>query len=324
LKAILFTAVSFAPRFTSGQAAPTPRNNAGIAFDATKKVIVVYGGSAHTRSAIQMRDSAVWEWNGSSWKKRTTAPSLRADGGFVCDPKNGALFIAGGSFSYSASKSANYDDTWKFDGNKWTYITSTNFFKDLFHGAYTYNPEAKSVMLFSGFNVAQNAVVEETWLLTSNVWMQTQTGNVPPARFLHSIFYDPKNDATILVGGADLNNNAYREMWMLKGNQWTVVDKDIPVHVMNSHGATAIGKSGKYILIKSSYEEKVFETWIWDGTLKSWMQVKGKQPFPSDYPSIAYDEKRKCAVLFGGQRGIDSTNEVWELADGATDWVKRF
>lgn len=190
IKTILFIAVSFVPHFAGGQAAPSPRNNAGVAYDATRNVVLVYGGSAHTRSAIPMRDSAVWEWNGSTWKQLTTAPSLRADGGFVCDPKSGALFIAGGSFSYSASKSMNYDDTWRFDGNKWTYITSTIFFKDLFHGAYAYNSEKKSVMLFSGFNVAQNAVLEETWALNKNAWVQQRTqAHRKPSRQIEGFLY---------------------------------------------------------------------------------------------------------------------------------------
>ena len=317
------TIVTLIPGCCFGQTAPTPRNNASIAYDPVKKVVLVYGGSAHTRGAIPMRDSAIWEWNGITWNKRTIAPSLRADHGFAYDIKNQRILIAGGAFSYNATKSIEYDDTWAFQNQQWSKVTSNKILKR-FHGAFTYAQNQNSFILFSGYTPETNELLKGVWALSRNNWIHINTQNEPPARFLNSVFYDPKNDAIILIGGADLDNKPFHEMWMLKENKWTVLNENVPALIMNSHGATAMGETGNYVIVHSSFDTNTCETWIWDGAQKSWKKVKGPHPRPRNNTSIVYDDARKCVVMFGGETGVNSTNEVWELPGGQSGWIKRF
>jgi cysteine-rich repeat protein len=74
-------------------AGPKPRDNAGMAYDATRGTTILFGGNA---PAGKLNDT--WEWDGTDWHKLETidAPSVREQAWMVYDAAHSELMIYGG------------------------------------------------------------------------------------------------------------------------------------------------------------------------------------------------------------------------------------
>src|SRR5262245_40308170 len=79
---------------------PSPRQNAAMAFDANRGVVVLFGG---VTNGTALGDT--WEWNGSAWQLRTlaNAPAARHGARLAFDPVNGSLLLHGGTSIVSSS-----------------------------------------------------------------------------------------------------------------------------------------------------------------------------------------------------------------------------
>ncbi len=88
---------------------PPKRSNATLAYDAKRKVSVLFGG---TDGASELGDT--WEWNGTTWTNRmpTEAPPARQGHVMAWDPLRQHVVLVGGR-----SNGARLDDTWEWDGN---------------------------------------------------------------------------------------------------------------------------------------------------------------------------------------------------------------
>ncbi|MDX2091935.1 MAG: hypothetical protein SFX73_28995 [Kofleriaceae bacterium] len=93
---------------------PPGRVGGGLAFDARRGVLVLFGGG--TRSA-DLADT--WEWNGITWTERTpsTSPPPRRDHAMAYDARRGRVVIFGGISGFSERS-----DTWEWDGTTWTQL----------------------------------------------------------------------------------------------------------------------------------------------------------------------------------------------------------
>lgn len=88
---------------------PPKRSNATLAYDAKRKVSVLFGG---TDGATELGDT--WEWNGTTWTNRmpTEAPPARQGHAMAWDPLRQHVVLVGGR-----SSGVRRDDTWEWDGN---------------------------------------------------------------------------------------------------------------------------------------------------------------------------------------------------------------
>jgi hypothetical protein len=91
---------------------PSSRFENSVAYDADRRVMVMFGGSA--------TDASVWEWSGGAWREFTSpGPSPRFGSKMVYDSRRKVVVMHGGR-STNVSPATSYRDTWEWDGVSWS------------------------------------------------------------------------------------------------------------------------------------------------------------------------------------------------------------
>jgi len=169
-------------------------------------------------------------------------------------------------------------------------------------------------------------------------WLRSTSG--PPARFAHMLAYDSARRVTVMFGGRTIwgGVDGLNDLWEWDGARWTqrmlntvtngwtnvfgqgwqVSHRDVPVQ--RSHHAMAYdSRRGRVVVFggqtisPNATSTILKDLWEWDGTQWHFRATNG--PSERLYPSMAYDERRGRAVLFGGQQtgaGPNDTELVWE------------
>ncbi len=93
-------------------AAPSPRQWMGMAYDATRNVVVLFGGVEADGSRL----GDTWTWDGV-WTQQNPPSSPRPRGGvgMAYDHARGRVVLFGGSRGFGTS-----NETWTWDGTTWT------------------------------------------------------------------------------------------------------------------------------------------------------------------------------------------------------------
>jgi len=303
---------------------PAPRNSASVVYHPELRGVLVYGGATHSRSSSQLRDSVVWLWNGVRWKPYTTAPSIRMNAILTYHAAQRKLILVGGAFNYSREQRRRYNDTWEFDGTQWKQTSNPSLPGHLFHTAGAYHPQAGAVTLFGGYDVSADQLSQQTWTYQQGSWTLQPNEPGPPPRNLHCLFTDPKHGGVVVAGGDNMTPEGLRDMWLLQGDRWQQLAGDMPFKLMGQYSATAIGESGDYFFFNSSSHDQVSEVWLWRGASQTWEKISAPAPAPRNGAAIAYDAGRHCIMVFGGEMGWESTNEVWEFSLTTQTWIKAF
>jgi MYXO-CTERM domain-containing protein len=99
--------------------APEGRMAAAMAFDATRKVAVVYGGCVGTCNTTADLRADTWEWNGSAWTNPAVGgpPSLK-NASMTFDRARGRILLFGGEDQYGTSA----NQMWEYDGMSWQLV----------------------------------------------------------------------------------------------------------------------------------------------------------------------------------------------------------
>jgi hypothetical protein len=316
---LIFYFVMLALYGISQPAQPVMRNDASIAFDSHRGEVIMNGGALHTRNSVKMRDSAIWSWNGARWKTIGTAPSLRGDAIFLFNGDSKKIILYGGRFSYSANKTANYNDTWEFDGSGWKQTVKNAPTSFLAHSAAAYDPIRKRIVLFGGHATEKNIIINETWTYQNGTWTLISPANSPPPRCMHTMFYDAQRKGIVVIGGMN-ESGSLRDMWIFDEKGWKQLDAQIPFEAIGAH-TTVVMDKGEYLSFISSIDQNLSETWLWSNS--KWQKLNIDMPSPRTSASLVFDPSRRCAVLFGGSIGMDSLNEVWEFSVVNRSWVKK-
>ena len=98
---------------------PPARAQSGIAWDAGRARLVVFGGSDN--SGVRLGDT--WEWDGAAWTNVTPvvgSPSARNFCAMAYDYFNGKVLMFGGNVGGAAPQ---VNDTWHWDGTSWTQLS---------------------------------------------------------------------------------------------------------------------------------------------------------------------------------------------------------
>lgn len=101
-------------RQTSSGPAPAPRAWHAMAFDASRRRTVMFGGVTADGLA-----GDTWEWDGLNWTPRSTgieAPAPRRGARMVFDPIRGVCVLWGGQ----SAPGDTLDDTWEWNGTQWS------------------------------------------------------------------------------------------------------------------------------------------------------------------------------------------------------------
>ncbi len=170
---------------------PAHRLWAGFAYDADRRVGVLFGG--HLRSRRPTGD--LWEWDGETWRRAdggSRGPSPRWDHVWVYDEVRREVVLYGG---FDGERQVG--DMWTWDGSSWHEIPGP-------HGpgarAAAAAVSAGGRLLLHGGTRA-GGFLGDTWLWDGERWTERHPVAAPGPRAYHAMAYDAARGVAVLFGG---------------------------------------------------------------------------------------------------------------------------
>ncbi|TMG43443.1 MAG: choice-of-anchor D domain-containing protein [Chloroflexi bacterium] len=203
-------------RWTQMAPATSPPPVAGgmMAYDSTRGVSVLFGGSGSTGSS-----SSTWEWDGTNWTQKSpaTSPPARLWAAMTYDSARSRMVLFGGD-----GPNGLLGDTWTYDGSTWTQMKSASSPTQRDGPAMAFDPARGRAVLFGGHD--SNGRLGDTWEWDGANWTQIPVTVAPHTRFWESLAFDTQRGKTILFGGDHVQPNDLGESndtWEWDGAQWT-------------------------------------------------------------------------------------------------------
>jgi hypothetical protein len=146
---------------------PTPRYGPGMAYDAARGQVVLFG-------AAPGLTSDTWTWDGTDWTQHFPAhsPSGRALMGMAYDAARDRVVLFGGTIGGSVY----VGDTWTWDGTDWARHTPAHSPTPRCCTGMAYDAARGLMVLFGGFG--DNGWFGDTWTWGGTDWMQRPAGGV--------------------------------------------------------------------------------------------------------------------------------------------------
>jgi hypothetical protein len=207
LVAVLPAAVPLAHAVTAAPMAPSPRQGQGLAYDAARGEVVLFGGQDGSYLG------QTWTWDGSDWTKLTPAhsPPARAYLAMAYDAARDQVVLFGGfGGSYLG-------DTWTWDGSDWTMRTPGHSPTPRTNSGMA-SDAAGQVLLFGG---GASAPFGDTWSWDGSDWAERTPAHSPSARQFTGMAFDAAIGEVVLFGGAD-GGIPFADTWTWNGSDWTL------------------------------------------------------------------------------------------------------
>ncbi len=295
-------------------AGPSGRSGHAMVYDATRGVVVLFGGSSGGSS---LNDT--WEWNGSVWSNVTPSagnPGARSGQAMAFDSIRGVTVLFGGQ-----GIAGPLADTWEWNGQAWTNVTP--------QGTGPISPPARSghglvydaaravTFLFAGTQNGNES--DDSWTWDGTHWTNvTPSGVRPPMRAQFGMAYDSSRGVAIVFSGLIASDT--NATWEWNGSAWRNESRlGSPVPTVANLGMAYDAALGASVLFGTSSPESN-DLWSWDGN--AWAFHPGGGPaLPStrDQDALVYDSTRGVLVLFGGFSN-HALNDTWEY-DGSV-WTQ--
>lgn len=213
-------------RATTG---PQARSGAAMAFDASRKKFVLFGGRAG--SGYNFEDT--WEWDPvtGAWTDVTTAgnhPSARAQHVMVWQASTGKVLLFGGGRSDANSYdgtgiSVSLGDTWEYDGTtqSWSQAKAAASPTARHNAALVWDSSRNVAVLFGGMQTditgAGGIPKRDTWEWDPNAgtWTErTGSGAKPSERYGHAMAFDGVHAKMLVFGGSDMSSGgSLNDLW---------------------------------------------------------------------------------------------------------------
>lgn len=206
---------------------PSPRFAAGMAFDETRGVTVLFGGSGQDEFHQPTFNGDTWEWNGQDWLEvsPTQSPPARQALGMYFDPIRGTVVLYGGYYIDAKTRATVFlDDAWAWDGKSWQPIAFDQPRRSS-SGAMVFDPDRQLPILMDG---------EGLWLWQDGLWNQPNFSTSPPGRWGSELIYDPKHQKIVLMGGFK-DKDVFGDTWLYDGKIWQQVATAGQPPVRNGH-----------------------------------------------------------------------------------------
>jgi hypothetical protein len=307
---------------------PSPRNSPQMAYFPPAREIVLFGGQAN--SANSLGDTWVFTRNGWRQLHPALSPPARAEGAFAYDPVLRQLILYGGCRFCGAPGYRLLQDTWAFNGARWTELHS-NVLPD-FEPSPTLSWDSLTGELEllapppgygntppnGDFN-SGTSVKLGRWAWTKAGWAWKGNLSGPPLTIQAPAFvdepgrpqmlyyaYNPYSGSCLAAEahcGTDPHGLLYSETWTWDGRSFT---KDAPENAPRS-SAVVVGDArvGRVVAVVG------LQPWLWDGA--TWVAATGPSTDFADFAG-SYDPALGDVVVLGTPiRGpLRSVTWVWD------------
>lgn len=284
---------------------PGGRLGHAMAFDSTRGVTVLFGGSD-----VKSHFGDTWEWNGATWTLHdASGPSPRIGHALAYDSFRRVVVLFGG-----ADESGVFGDTWEWNGIAWSLRTGAGPEARYGHSL-AYDANRHVVVLFGGSSATAPAS-KSVWEWNGSTWAQ-RTATGPAPRNGQGMAFDSGRNVTVLYGGGLGARGSSSETWEWNGAAWALRTSSGPRAQSNPQLVYDNQRNAVLLFGAGNVEGGTGETWQWNGAVWSLRAVTGP-PF-REGQAMGFDSTRGRAVLFGGD--VPPRNETWEW-DGVS-WSPR-
>lgn len=289
---------------------PSARQNAAMAFDSTRGVLVLFGGFA---GSTALGDT--WEWDGTSWTQKFPpgfTPSARGGHAMAYDSSRRVVVMYGGTYQSQTNPSSGSlnSEMWEWNGTTWTYrafiphVPTARAYHTM-----ASDPTHNVIVMFGG--ITTSGYSNETWRWNGSDWTD-YTSSGPSPRSGAVMAYDPARSVVVLFGGYTGGPSGIylSETWefSMPSGSWTY----------HGFGPSARWKAAmdydarRNVTVLFGGEDSSGLspnlTWDWNGT--AWTQEDNSGPSARSGAQMAYDAVRRVSVLFGGNNG-GALGDTW-------------
>lgn len=200
---------------------PTPRGEAGVAYDAGAGVTVLFGGR---NGSVVYADT--WEYDAvrNRWRNESpsTGPSARTGAGLAYDPVRDRTVLFGGLNVFGV-----VNDTWEYDGRTWQQRSPPVSPVARYNMVTMFDATRGKVLIWGG--AEDNNNFNDTWTYDGATWERIAVSGLPGVRHDFAMEYSPEIDGLVLHGGEVSGGVVvYRDTWHYTGAVWTRQDPPVP------------------------------------------------------------------------------------------------
>ncbi|MFO0581647.1 MAG: Ig-like domain-containing protein [Anaeromyxobacter sp.] len=297
-----------------GKFNPGLQPDASMAWDVARGVLVSFGANY---------GNPTWEWDGTSWRDATPAapadsPPARSYHKVAWDPVRQRVVLFGGMTLGSAF----LNDTWTWDGSKWTQLTTAGTMPGRESHAMAWDPVRNELVVQGGW-VAGPLKDGKTYALRTiagtPTWVDVTPGAGPLTFAEHVATFDTRQGQVVVFGdwtGAQL------QAWDGTAKSWSVLapgdpeaDGNPTYSSFSSRGDLVyVPGRGRAVYVEANQRQ----TWEWDRA--SWARkVNGAGPTARIDATIG--RYGSNVILFGGSQFASSIGDTWSW-DGSV-WTQR-
>ncbi|MEZ5966956.1 MAG: kelch repeat-containing protein [Planctomycetota bacterium] len=298
--------VSWEQRFPA--TVPPARYGGAMVYDSLRQRCVLVAGYG---AAGALQDT--WAWNGLNWVLlAATGPGPRGLAGLAYDQARDRVVLFGGDRTFFGQ--ANLNDTWEWDGVRWTQLAPPSSPAPRHGLAMAYDAGRQRVVLVGGVGVA-NQWFDDTyeWDPAAATWISGP--RLPGQTFSHTMAYDDNFGGIYLLGPI---NSLYRlTLLRYDGLGWQTVPTATTPSVLSGIGLAFDSRRDRLVAFGGSLNLFAQEaTWEWNRV--DWARVGGGPPGSSGYRAV-YDAGRGVALLLAPSSIVNEWNgRAWAPASVAT------
>lgn len=248
---------------------PPSRGNAGVAYDARRRIAVFTGGAARAAndSSIDIVGES-WETSPAGWRRIAGADITPRDHqSMVYDEDRGTVLMFGG---IAGDRSSPWpSDTWELRPDGWTRIAAEGP-EGRGRTAMVYDGRRRHVVLFGGVGGSPAEGQPQPWF--GDTWIRERSGwrkvadAGPRARYAHGMAFDERAGVVLLYSGAAAHRGApLSDMWQWDGQRWTEIPLSGPTPGHRYQPVMVYDRARGRTVLYGGDPSKT-DTWEWDGT----------------------------------------------------------
>jgi hypothetical protein len=299
--------------------APPPLHEEGVALDAGRGRLVLYGGTGAEGEGYA-NVGETWEWDGSGWWLSVPAgegPGARAAMAMAYDPARRAVVMYGGaSGDWDTGEIQLLRDVWTYDGTRWVRGPDG---PESFNGRLVYDSRRGEMLLAANAGPwvdSDGPFRVSLWRQQGDGWVFADSSGPRISSTLRPAF-DARRGVLVLpvLEGPDAG------VWEWDGQRWRHVrTEDWP----QPRGRFIVAFDGRGVILFGGVAgpppESFDDLWLWEGD--GWIAVPAVSgPAPRSDGTLVYDSASRRLLLVGGVGNDDTMfRELWEY--GSRGWQK--